>query len=130
MAAMARSTCSTVDHRPRVSRTADSARSLSRPIADRTGDADVEGVGQPVLGVAVEGDPVQQRLDEAAVEAVAQPSQSLPRAIRELVVRDGGRGAESDGEGDVLGPRAQPALLAAAVRDRLQLDAVADVERR
>lgn len=83
---------------------------------------------KPLVGGSVEVHAIGQAVRQLLVEMVAQCFQAGGRTVGDVAGGEVGGGAEGYGQGDVLGAGAQAAFLAAAVDDRLQGDAVADVQ--
>jgi hypothetical protein len=78
-------------------------------------DADVEGVGQGVLGRAVEVDAAREPGGEAGMKVVAQGGDAPVAAVDQFLGGESGGGAQGRGEGDVLGAGAQAAFASATL---------------
>jgi hypothetical protein len=89
-------------------------------VAANPGDADVQRAGQPPLRRPVQLDSARQRRGQRAVQPVPQAGEPVLRSAGQVVLCQLGRGAERGDQGDVLGARAQPAFLPAAVDHWLQ----------
>jgi hypothetical protein len=84
-----------------------------------TVDADVEGVGQSLAGVAVEVNPAGEAGLELVLEQVPQAAEA-GWGVGELVVAQSGSPSERDDERHVLGASAASGLLSATGVERLE----------
>ncbi len=92
-------------------------------------DADVQGVRQAVLGMAVGVHPPGELCFQAVVEAVAKLGQTVWLPGFQVDAGEIGGGSESHGQGNVFGAGAASVFLPAAGDEGVQGDAVTDVER-